>query len=338
LPTKVVGYLGEVQKAGERARDLIQKMLAFARGNGGDAQVIDPRSLVREVIKMLSATLPSSLELSESIDETIPSVRIDPVQLHQILTNLVINARDATEGEGNINVGLRTTRLTGQICDVCHQPVRGEFVELFVQDDGSGIPPETLPKIFDPFFTTKEVGKGTGMGLAMVMGILREHDAHILVETRSGLGTTFRLFFHPANGHSPEHSAPVVQHTLPTVCAHRILVVDDEVALGGLMGEILEVNGYCASVHTNPRAALAAYEADPDSFAALITDQTMPGMTGLELVRDIRALSPDLPVIMVSGYSDKVDADSAQQHGIGYFFYKPVKSDVLLSALKEMLK
>jgi CheY-like chemotaxis protein len=216
--------------------------------------------------------------------------------------------------------------------------VRGEFVELFVQDDGSGIPPETLPKIFDPFFTTKEVGKGTGMGLAMVMGILREHDAHILVETRSGLGTTFRLFFHPANGHSPEHSAPVVQHTLPTVCAHRILVVDDEVALGGLVGEILEVNGYCASVHTNPRAALAAYEADPDSFAALITDQTMPGMTGLELVRDIRALSPDLPVIMVSGYSDKVDADSAQQHGIGYFFYKPVKSDVLLSALKEMLK
>jgi two-component system, cell cycle sensor histidine kinase and response regulator CckA len=121
------------------------------------------------------------------------------------------------------------------------------------------------------------------------------------------------------------------------VCSDRILVVDDEVPLGQLVGEILEVNGYCATVHANPRTALAAFQANPASFSAVITDQTMPGMTGLELVREIRLLRPDLPVIMVSGYSDKVDAESAAQHGIYRYFYKPVKSEVLLAALREAL-
>jgi PAS domain S-box-containing protein len=337
LPDKAIDYLAEVQKAGERARDLIQKMLAFARGGGGEAQVLDARPLVKEVIKMLASTLPSSLELSELIVADVPSIRIDPVQLHQILTNLVINARDATSGEGHIEVGLRLTRLAGEVCDVCHQAVRGEFVELYVKDDGEGITPETLPKIFDPFFTTKEVGKGSGMGLAMVMGIVREHDAHVLVATKPGAGTTFRLFFHPAAGHAPEAIAPLPASAAPSACSARILVVDDEIPLGRLVGEILDANGYCADVHANPRAALAAYQADPASFKAVITDQTMPGMTGLELLREIHAIAPDLPVIMVSGYSDKVDAESAAQHGIYRFFYKPLHSGELLAALREVL-
>jgi PAS domain S-box-containing protein len=199
LPEKAVSYLNEVQKAGERARDLIQKMLAFARGGSGEAQRIDPRPLVAEVIKMLASTLPSSLELNARIAAAVPQIRIDPVQLHQILTNLIINARDATGGEGHIEVGLRSVRLNGEVCAITHQPVHGEFVELSVQDDGSGIPDAVLPKVFDPFFTTKDVGKGSGMGLAMVMGILREHDGHVRVETAAGAGTTFRLYFQPAD-------------------------------------------------------------------------------------------------------------------------------------------
>ena len=337
LPDKAVDYLNEVQKAGERARDLIQKMLAFARGSGGEILVLDPRPLVREVIKMLASTLPSSLELGEQVAATVPAIRIDPVQLHQILTNLVINARDATNGEGHIEVGLRTTRLEGEICDVCHQPIRGEFVELYVKDDGSGIPPGVLPKIFDPFFTTKEVGRGSGMGLAMVMGILREHDAHILVETRDGHGSTFRLFFHPANGHAPDAAVPVTETATPETGGKHVLVVDDEVSLGALLGEILDANGYRATVYANPRGALEAYRANPGEYDAVITDQTMPGMTGVELVRELLALRPELPVLMVSGYSDKVDAETAEKHGIRRFFYKPVESATLLAALREAL-
>ncbi len=341
LPERAVGYLNEVQKAGERARDLIQKMLAFARGSGGEAQLLDPRPLVKEVIKMLASTLPSSLELSDRLGEDSHAIRIDPVQLHQILTNLVINARDATEGEGHIEVGLRLTRLDDRFCDICQQQVRGQFVELYVKDDGSGIPAEVLPRIFDPFFTTKDVGRGSGMGLAMVMGILREHGAHALVETDTGLGenrgTTFRLFFHPAEGHAPEATRRPAAAPDPAPCGFHILVVDDEVPLGQLLGEILDAHGYCATVHANPRAALEAFEAHPERFDAVITDQTMPGLTGLELVRELLALRPNLPVFMVSGYSDKVDAESAAHHGIRGFFYKPVESRHLLAALAEAL-
>ena len=147
---------------------------------------------------MLRGTLPSSLELVENVVADLPCIRIDPGQLHQVLTNLIINARDATGGEGRIEVGLRLATLSDEICAITHRAVRGEFVELYVKDDGSGISAEALPTIFDPFFTTKEVGKGSGMGLAMVLGILREHDGHVLVETGPGSGTCFRLFFHPA--------------------------------------------------------------------------------------------------------------------------------------------
>ncbi len=337
LPEKAISYLHEVRKAGERARDLIRKMLAFARGGGGEAQVLDPRPLVKEVIKMLASTLPSSLELREQIATEVPAIHIDPVQLHQVLTNLVINARDATDGQGHIEVGLRTTTLGGETCDICHQPIRGEFVELYVKDDGSGIAPEVLPKIFDPFFTTKEVGRGSGMGLAMVMGILREHDAHVLVETRAGAGTTFRLFFHAAHGPLAEAPRPVTTTAPPAAGGKHILVVDDEVSLGKLLGEVLDANGYRATVYANPRAALEAFRTFPDEFDAVITDQTMPGMTGVELVRELLALRPHLPVIMASGYSDKVDAETAEKHGIHRFFYKPVETTALLAALREEL-
>jgi CheY-like chemotaxis protein len=278
----------------------------------------------------------------ERINPDVPSIRIDPVHLHQMLTNLVINARDATGGEGHIEVGLRRSRFSGEasgeVCVINHLPVRGEFVELYVKDDGSGIAADALPKIFDPFFTTKEVGKGSGMGLAMVLGILRENDGHVLVQTRTGAGhgTCFRLLFQPVAGVAP---VPAELPAAPPVAAaggRQILVVDDEAPLGRLLGEVLEANGYQATVLANPRAALVAFRADPDAFHAVITDQTMPRMTGLELTHELLAINPKLPVFMVSGYSDKVDAESARHHGVRRFFHKPVDQAALLEALREV--
>ncbi len=200
LPDKAVSYLSEVQQAGERARDLVAKMLAYSRGSHSEARILEPEPLLREVVRMLAATLPSSLEISIQAAAEVPAIRIDPLRLHQILTNLILNARDALEGQGKVTLSLGYSRGIDAHCSACHQVVRGEYVEVAVRDDGPGIPPEVLPRIFDPFFSTKPVGKGTGMGLAMVMGILQEAGGHVLVETAPGAGTVFRLLFPPVAG------------------------------------------------------------------------------------------------------------------------------------------
>jgi len=200
LPAKAAGYLDEVKQAGERARDLVAKMLAYSRGSRGEAQIVDAAPLLQEVVKMLAASLPSSLEIRIQVAEATPAIRIDPLRLHQVLTNHILNARDALDGQGRVEVGLCFTRgLVGR-CSACQADFEGDFVELFVRDNGPGIPAEVLPRIFDPFFSTKPVGKGNGMGLAMVMGILREAGGHVLVETAPGAGTVFRLLSPPVAG------------------------------------------------------------------------------------------------------------------------------------------
>jgi PAS domain S-box-containing protein len=197
LPEKAVSYLSEVQQAGERARDLVAKMLAYSRGSRGEVQVVAVEPLLREVLRMLAASLPSSVEISTRAAADVPAIRIDPLRLHQVLTNLILNARDALDGQGRVELVLGfNPGLSGQ-CSACHAVFQGDYVELCVRDNGPGIPPEVLPRIFDPFFSTKPVGKGTGMGLAMVMGILQEAGGHVLVETAPGTGTAFRLLFPP---------------------------------------------------------------------------------------------------------------------------------------------
>jgi signal transduction histidine kinase len=167
---------------------------------------MDPAPLLREVAKMLAATLPSSLELVVEIEPDTPDIRMDPVRLYQALTNLIINARDALSGQGRVQLTLRYAGPRSGQCDACHKDFQGDYVEIAVADDGPGIAPEILHRIFDPFFTTKEVGKGSGMGLAMVMGVLREVDGHVVVETAPGKGTAFRLLI-PARARNGEESA-----------------------------------------------------------------------------------------------------------------------------------
>jgi PAS domain S-box-containing protein len=200
LPEKALSYLTEVQQAGERARDLVAKMLAYSRGSRGEAQIVAVAPMLREVARMLAATLPSSLEIEITETPDLPAIRIDPLRLHQVLTNLILNARDALDGQGRVELGLVFTRGLQARCSACHGEIQGDYVELYVRDNGPGIPPDVLPRIFDPFFSTKPVGKGTGMGLAMVMGILRDARSHVLVETAPGAGAVFRLLFPPVAG------------------------------------------------------------------------------------------------------------------------------------------
>jgi signal transduction histidine kinase len=194
---KLCKYLSEILKSGERARDLIAKMLAYSRKSGSVSTQISKISIhgmIDEALSMLASLIPSSIHIDTDIDDDIPNIALDGTQFQQLLINLCINARDAMNGKGNLRIGAK--HFNGSIvCDSCHKPHHGSYIELYVEDDGGGIPDDIKTKLFEPFFTTKEVGQGTGMGLAMVHGILHSHQGHLVVESKVGVGTKFRMMF-----------------------------------------------------------------------------------------------------------------------------------------------
>ncbi|MBM2830454.1 MAG: histidine kinase [Gammaproteobacteria bacterium] len=335
--SKPYQYLREIQIAGERARDLVAKMLTFSRGAKIEVKSLQIAPMVKEVVQTLRSILPASIELTCRIGENVPAVMMDEVQLHQILMNLCINARDALEGQGNIEISLHHRRKLRFVCDSCHRDLKGDFVELVVKDDGQGIPEEVLPRIFEPFFTTKEIGKGTGMGLSMVHGIVHEHGGHIRVTSVQEQGSTFMLLLPVA---TQETMAPLtVPKSVPRVNATggRILIVDDEPALTRFFTELLEKHGYTVKSFNDPVEALVYFQANPDAVDLVLTDQTMPQMTGTEMVQEIFKLRRDLPVILATGYSDLIDEAGAKQLNISAFLSKPIEANQLLALIGELL-
>ena len=334
---KLGEYLNQVYRAALRARDLIAQMLAYSRGSGSSSQVLPIEPVVREVINMLRSAMPSTMEIHTEFAPDTPMVSIDPVQLHQMIMNLCINARDAMEGHGRMDVRIEPLRDLRTVCASCHHPVEGDFVQLEIRDTGTGIAAEVMPRLFEPYFTTKPVGSGTGMGLPVVHGILHEHGGHLLVETAPGEGTSFRLLL-PALG------APAVreQEQAYVPASQRqgqghVLVVDDEPHLVAYYAELLEARGYRVTGVTDAREALRFFRGSPEDIDLLITDQTMPDMTGTSLVRELRAIRADLPVILCSGYSDVIDARGAQALPVAAYFQKPVIAGELLARVDELL-
>ncbi|MCP4128665.1 MAG: response regulator, partial [Gammaproteobacteria bacterium] len=327
-----------VLKASERAKGLVAKMLAFSRSEASNDKPLLLQSILMEDIKMLRSTLPSSIQISTEIDENLPAILMDPVQLNQLLMNLCVNARDAMEGKGNINIRLAWSREMEGECVACRKRIEGDWVELSITDTGSGIKPDVLDRIFDPFYTTKDVGKGTGMGLSVIHGILRNHGGHVLVETEIGKGSTFRLLFPPAIEEIAK--TPGVDRSsekLPHGRGEHVLVLDDEQDLGEYLGDLLESYGFRVTVLTSSKEALELFKEKPDEFAILITDQTMPGMTGVALVNAIREIRPNMPSILNTGFSDDIDAETATGMGIGYL-EKPVMANSLLQKIDELIR
>lgn len=309
-------------------------MLAFSKGGPArELRPLAPQSLVAEVAQMLASAIPSSTELLTHCEET-PPILIDPVDLHQVITNLVINARDAIDGSGRVEIGLSLVRHTGVSCDACHQRLQGDYVELAVEDTGRGIPADVLPRIFDPFFTTKEVGRGSGMGLAVVLGLVHGAGGHILVRCRPGK-TRFRILFPPAAAAPAITLQPVVRAVEPESLL-RVLVVDDEPAVAELLREFLTGRGCRAAVFTDSRQALARFSASPDDFDLVITDQTMPGLTGGRLAEAMLRIRGDLPIVLCTGYSECIDATEAARLGIRHYLQKPVPLDRLRAVLAEI--
>jgi signal transduction histidine kinase len=329
---KLTGYLEQALSSSRRARDLIQQMMTFSRGQRGAPRAISLPDALGESLKLLRSSLPSSLEIRTSI-ETAPAVMLDPVQLDQVLLNLSINARDAMNAAGRVTIAVRSQTLQAAVCASCRKRFAGDYVELSVADSGPGIPPAVLERMFEPFFTTKEVGRGAGMGLATVHGIVHEHGGHVVVETAPGTGTRFRLLWPIAAGEvSPVHPQPKAK-IVKSALHGRVLVVDDESAVGGFMRELLESWGLHAVNVTSPALAKDAF-ADYD---LVITDQTMPGTTGFELARELIARRPGLPVILYTGHGDRITQRDVEAAGIRALLHKPVEPDVLYGLLKAHL-
>ena len=328
---KLARYLGEVISASERARDLIAKMLAYSRTSPSIASV--PLNMVPEVEKaltLLSVAIPAGIEVVTHIEPELPLVRIDPVEVQQVLINLAVNARDAIGEQGRIDINLQRIKVKNKSCAICHSIVNGEFVVLEVKDTGDGILPEVQQRIFDPFFTTKDIGKGSGLGLCMVQGIVIKNNAHLLLESSFEYGTSFQLLF-PFTEDKVSISTPLTTTTIaPVTKQWRVWVVEDQEALAGYYLELLQEQGYLVTVFIDPVNALHAFQLDPNSVDLILTDQTMPYLSGAELAEAVLTTKPNLPIILTTGYTESINADEAKRRGIRCFLNKPIDGKKLL--------
>ena len=331
-------YLQEILQSGIRAKELIAQLLTFSQKSVAATETIKPAPIVAEVMQMLRSTIPTSISMNTDIRDPLPDVLISPVQLHQILTNLVVNARAAIAGLGSIRVRVESIAASdARVCDACHREFRGPHVLVSVLDSGAGIAEEILPRIFDPFFTTKEVGRGSGLGLSVLHGIVHSAGGHIEVRTKRNQGTEFRIYL-PAQAARTRSAHPEVEPAgaKPHARGH-IMVVDDEAVIVEYMTELFTYLGCRVTGLTSARAALSAFEEDPDGVDLLITDQAMPEMTGVDLCRAVLARRPDLPIVLNTGCGSDMDMDIARQIGIRRYLVKPVPVKVYEDIAAEYL-
>ena len=326
----------EVITACTRARDLVKQILTFSRQSDREPRPVRLDLVVKEALKMLRSSLPTSIEIRQSVSPDIPAVVADPTQAHQIMMNLCTNASQAMEdGHGTIEVALDKTRLDAEQAARIGERAPGAYVRLEVRDTGEGIPSDALERIFEPYFTTKKVGEGTGLGLAVVYGIVQECGGGITVESRPGRGSTFSVYF-PATEKEGLPPSEAGREQLPSG-RERILFVDDEPPIARLGRRYLERLGYTVTVQESSEEALALFREDAAQFDLVVTDMTMPRMTGDELAAEILAIRPDMPVILCTGYSSRVSESRAREIGVRAFVMKPLTQSELAHTVRRLL-
>ncbi|MBI4515170.1 MAG: PAS domain S-box protein [Deltaproteobacteria bacterium] len=330
--------LSEIRKASQRAKDLVQRILAFGRQQQQPQEVIALRPTVEETVALLRATLPAGVELSTTFGADTPTVLADSTQIHQVMINLCTNAWHALDGgSGRIDIRLDGVTLDAQAARADTKLWPGRFARLTVADNGAGMDAATLERIFDPFFTTKPVGQGTGLGLSVVHGIIEAHGGAITVTSQPGKGTIFSVFFPAATAPPPSAAREgAAAEPLPAAGGQHVLYLDDEESLVFLVTRLLKRLGYRVSGYTRAEEALAAVRADPGQFDLVVTDLSMPGMSGLEVARELSRLRPDLPVVLASGYITEELRAAAPEVGVRQLIYKPNTVEELCLAVQRL--
>ena len=329
-------HLQEVRVATLRARDLVNQILLFARQKEHQIATIQMEPIAKESLKMLRASIPATVEIRQDIQEGLPSVLADPSSIQQIIMNLCTNAAQSMDSEGGtLEVTLKATDLDAPRDTLMGVLPEGRYLELQVRDTGPGIAAVHLDRIFDPFFTTKDVGEGTGLGLAVVHGIVQDRGGGIQVNTEKGEGTAFTVYLPADEGESGE-SEKRLKPELP-LGTERVLFVDDEPTIRKIVKQMLEHQGYEVQTRPNGMDALDCFKQDPQRFDLLITDMTMPGMRGDKLAEEILALRSDIPVILCTGYNKQISEEKAQALGIRAFVMKPLTQYEFIHTVRRVL-
>lgn len=331
--------LSEIDKAGRRARDLVRQILTFSRHESPKRIPTLLADVVQETIRLLKVTLPPMVELTVSIDPSTPPVLADATQIEQALLNLCTNAIHAIGPQkGTIQIELSHSIKPQKAARERRRGVRGQHIKLTVRDSGSGIDPTTLQRIFEPFFTTKPVGQGTGLGLAVVHGIMRTHQGKVEVSSSPQSGSLFSLYFPPAQETAiPPVIEPAKRQAVQGLGKH-VMYVDDDEALVFLVERVLRRKGFEVTSFTDPRIAANTLRENPMGYDLLVTDYNMPGYSGVELLREARLTRPDLPVALASGYITPEIEASALAEGARALIHKPNDVDELCETVQRLLQ
>ncbi|SHO52914.1 response regulator [Desulfopila aestuarii] len=333
----LTGDLKEVYQASIRARDLVNQILTFSRRIDKQFQPLDISLIVKEAMKLLRSTLPTSIHMDFHLEKDLDLTLADPTHIHQIIMNLCTNAAHAMQRDGGrLSVSLRSRLLQTEEKNHYHNLQPGKYIELSVTDTGHGIAEDTLPYIFDPYFTTKGLGEGTGLGLAVVHGIVKECGGDIHVVSKIGEGTTFTLLFPVVEQHEQPAVLPQTERSISNGAGYSILVVDDEPAIVKLCRRMLEAKGFTVLSETDPRAALTRISDASVRIDLLLSDLTMPHMTGDKLAQAVHEIAPTMPVILMSGNKAKADDFTGRQLPV-QFIDKPLNNQELYDLIDQML-
>jgi signal transduction histidine kinase/CheY-like chemotaxis protein len=330
-------HLAAIQKAGKRAKDLVSQILAFSRQNTSRRRKVRISSMVKKAVKLLKSSLPATIELRIDIAENTGYIHADPTQIHQVLMNLCTNAVEALENQhGRIDISLQEVIVGGPNgLKNLHELKNGEYIVLSVADTGIGMSEDIMERIYDPFFTTRDVGEGTGMGLAVLHGIVTAHNGYIDVRSEPGRGTGFSIYFPKVK--FQKEAVRTDPATNLSLGRETVVFVDDDEEIVKMHTEMLEYLGYTVIPASSGEEVLACLKEHLYEVDLLITDHTMPHMTGLELAHKISAIRSDLPVILCSGYAEPVSRQEAEKAGINAFLAKPFEMKELAETIRQVL-
>lgn len=331
-------FLENILISATRASDLTMQMLSFSREENAEIKSMDITPVVQDVIRMLSSMVRSSVKISFRSNPNLPRIDANPVQLSQVVMNICINARDAMGEHGEIKLELKYHDHYSGVCSSCHNEFSDKYVELVISDSGGGVPSDIRDSIFNPFFSTKEVGEGSGMGLAMVHGIMHAYHGHVVLDVSEGYGSQFSLCFLVSKQQNIiENPTTITRIDEKATQGYRVLVVDDEPVVAKMTKASLVMAGCLVTVCSDSTEALRVIEEDLDQFDVMISDQTMPNITGAELATRAMELNPSFPVILCTGFSAHVNQKVASDLGIKKLLMKPVRRADLLKALEEVM-